>query len=46
MGYSATDRRLRCGSHTLNLIGQRLLSGPDTDAYDNDARELAIESEF
>jgi hypothetical protein len=25
MGFSATDRRLRCGPHTLNLIGQRLL---------------------
>jgi hypothetical protein len=46
IGFSATDRRLRCGPHTLNLIGQRLLWGQDTDAYDNDARELANESKF
>jgi hypothetical protein len=46
MGFSATDRRLRCGPHTLNLIGQRLLWGQDADAYDNNARELANESEF
>jgi hypothetical protein len=46
IGFSVTDRRLRCGPHTLNLIGQRLLWGQDTDAYDNDARELANESEF
>ncbi|KAG9387108.1 Dimer-Tnp-hAT domain containing protein, partial [Pyrenophora tritici-repentis] len=25
MGFSATERRLRCGPHTLNLIGQMLL---------------------
>jgi hypothetical protein len=25
MGLNATHRRLRCGAHTLNLIGQALL---------------------
>lgn len=25
MGFRATERRLRCGPYTLNLIGQRLL---------------------
>jgi hypothetical protein len=25
IGFSATERRLRCGPHTLNLIGQMLL---------------------
>jgi hypothetical protein len=46
MGFSATDRRLRCGPHTLNLIGQRLLWGQDADAYNNAARELANESGY
>ncbi|KAI1569536.1 Dimer-Tnp-hAT domain containing protein [Pyrenophora tritici-repentis] len=46
LGFSASDRRHRCGPHTLNLVGQRLLWGQDEDAYDNDKRELADETEF
>jgi hypothetical protein len=46
IGFSVTNRCLRCGLHTLNLISQRLLWGQDTDAYNNNARELANESEF
>ncbi|KAK1914222.1 hypothetical protein P3342_007468 [Pyrenophora teres f. teres] len=34
-GFNAAHRRLRCGPHTLNLIGQTLLWGVDGDAYDN-----------
>jgi hypothetical protein len=46
MGFSATNCCLRCGPHTLNLIGQRLLWGQDTDVYDNNAREFTDESKF
>jgi hypothetical protein len=35
MGFSASYRRLRCGSYTLNLIGQTLLWGKDADAFNN-----------
>jgi hypothetical protein len=30
-GFNATHRRLRCGSHTPNLVGQTLLWGKDGD---------------
>jgi hypothetical protein len=46
MGLNAAHRRLRCGAHTLNLIGQALLWGSNKDAYDNDSSELAVESEL
>ncbi|KAA8615108.1 hypothetical protein PtrSN002B_011378 [Pyrenophora tritici-repentis] len=38
-GFNAAHRRLRCGPHTLNLIGQTLLWGVDGDAYDNNVGE-------
>jgi hypothetical protein len=46
MGFSATNCCLRCSPHTLNLIGQRLLWGQDTDVYNNNAREFTDESKF
>ncbi|KAI1667996.1 Dimer-Tnp-hAT dimerization containing protein [Pyrenophora tritici-repentis] len=45
-GFNAAHRRLRCGPHTLNLVGQTLLWGKDGDAFDNDARELHDEHDF
>jgi hypothetical protein len=30
--FEPTERRLRCGPHTINLIGQALLFGRDKDA--------------
>lgn len=42
IGFSATHRRLRCGPHTLNLVGQTLLWGNDADAFDNDASNLDV----
>ncbi|KAI1668043.1 Dimer-Tnp-hAT dimerization containing protein [Pyrenophora tritici-repentis] len=45
-GFNAAHRRLRCGSHTLNLVGQTLLWGKDGDAFNNDARELHDEHDF
>lgn len=46
MGFIAPHRRLRCGPHTLNLIGQTLLQGNNDDAFDNDVSQLADESNF
>jgi hypothetical protein len=42
--FTATERRLRCGPHTINLIGQALLFSKDKDAYDN-AEEQVLEEE-
>jgi hypothetical protein len=44
MGFNAVQRRLRCGPHTLNLVGQTLIWAKDSDAFDNDAREISDES--
>jgi hypothetical protein len=46
MDLTAAHRRLRCGAHTLNLIGQALLWSNNNNAYDNDSSELAVESEL
>jgi hypothetical protein len=43
IGLTATYRRLRCGCHILNLIGQTLLWANNDGAYGNDETELAIE---
>ncbi|KAG9379097.1 Dimer-Tnp-hAT domain containing protein [Pyrenophora tritici-repentis] len=45
MGFSATERRLRCGPHTLNLIGQMLLWGEEKESYDNEETERVNEAE-
>ena len=34
--FNAVHRRLRCGPHTLNLIGQVLLWGKKAEAFNND----------
>ncbi|KAI1513817.1 hypothetical protein Ptr86124_007719 [Pyrenophora tritici-repentis] len=43
MGFSATERRLRCGPHTLNLIGQMLLWGEEKESYDNQTPQQSID---
>jgi hypothetical protein len=46
-GFNATHRRLRCGPHTLNLIGQTLLWGKGSAAsFDNGVQELTDEHDF
>ncbi|KAG9379901.1 Dimer-Tnp-hAT domain containing protein [Pyrenophora tritici-repentis] len=45
MGFSATERRLRCDPHTLNLIGQMLLWGEEKESYDNEETERVNEAE-
>ncbi|KAH7563658.1 hypothetical protein BM1_00705 [Bipolaris maydis] len=42
-GFTAAYHRLRCGPHTLNLIGQAIIFGKDPDSYDNDAEEHEAE---
>ncbi|KAK1912696.1 hypothetical protein P3342_004632 [Pyrenophora teres f. teres] len=44
LNFNPIHRRLRCGPHTINLIGQRLLWGRDADLYNNEGvDELADE---
>jgi hypothetical protein len=43
MGFTASHRRLRCGAHTLNLVGQTLLWGNNAAAYDNTDENLQDE---
>ena len=42
MGFNATHQRLRCGPHTLNLIGQQIMGAvcKDADVYANEAGEV------
>jgi hypothetical protein len=37
IGFNASHQRLRCGPHTLNLIGQRIMGSvyQDANAYAN-----------
>jgi hypothetical protein len=42
--FNPAQRRLRCGPHTINLIGQALLFGKDKDAYNNDAEQVEEEA--
>jgi hypothetical protein len=46
IGCNAVHRRLRCGPHTIDLIGQVLLWGTNSDAYSNDVSELADKGMF
>lgn len=46
MGFNANYRRLCCGPHTLNLIGQIILWGTDANAYNNTASELTDKNQF
>lgn len=43
--FVASDRRLRCACHILNLIGQTVMFGRDSDAYNN-TPEHVKEEEF
>jgi hypothetical protein len=44
--FGASHRRLRCGPHTLNLVGQAIIFGKDKDAYDNAVEEHNHEEKF
>ena len=46
VGFDASHRRLRCGPHTINLIGQTLLWGRDCNSYNNSASELTTEDDY
>jgi hypothetical protein len=45
-GFEPRHRCLRCGPHTLNLIGQMLIFGYDAQAYNNDADEHKTETAY
>jgi hypothetical protein len=42
--FDASKRRLHCGPHTINLFGQALIFGNNSDSYDNDEIELEDEA--
>ncbi|KAF7578003.1 hypothetical protein PtrM4_022430 [Pyrenophora tritici-repentis] len=44
--FNPTQRRLRCGPYTINLIRQALLFGNNKDAYDNAAEHIDDEEAF
>jgi hypothetical protein len=47
LDFVAAERRLRCGPHTINLVGQMLFWGKDNDAYSNAlSAELVNEEKF
>jgi hypothetical protein len=41
-GFLSSHRRLRCGAHTINLVGQAVIFGSNKSAYDNDAENLPV----
>jgi hypothetical protein len=44
--FSASQRRLRCSPHTINLIRQALLFGKDKDAYNNNVEHAQDKEVF
>jgi hypothetical protein len=44
--FNPLHQRLRCGPHTINLIGQMLLWGKDSDAYTEGAIDITVEAAF
>ncbi|KAF2621502.1 hypothetical protein BU25DRAFT_298881, partial [Macroventuria anomochaeta] len=34
-GFCASNQRLHCACHILNLVGQTIMFGTDSDSYDN-----------
>jgi hypothetical protein len=45
-GFKARYYRLRCGPHTLNLVGQMLIFGYDAHAYNNDTNKHKTETAY
>ena len=45
MGFNATERRLACGPHTYNLIGQMIIFAYDKESYDNAPSKATHEAE-
>ena len=44
--FDATVRRLRCGPHILNLVGQTIIFGVDRDSFGNEEAQLYTEEYF
>lgn len=44
--FNSTNRRLRCACHILNLIGQTIMFGRDTDAYNNEPENIKEEEYY
>lgn len=41
-GFIASYRRLRCGAHTINLVGQAVIFGSNKDAFNNDDANIIV----
>jgi hypothetical protein len=41
-GFIASHRRLRCGAHTINLVGQAVIFGSNKDAFNNDDANIIV----
>jgi hypothetical protein len=44
--FNPTQRRLRCGPHTLNLVGQAIIFSTNRDAYNNVAEQHTAEETY
>lgn len=44
--FNASHRRVRCGPHTINLIGQTMIWGKNSDAYNNETEHYDDEERF
>jgi hypothetical protein len=44
--FNPTHRRLRCGPHKLNLVGQAIIFSTNRDAYDNVAEQHTTEEAY
>lgn len=45
-GFDPKARRIRCGAHTINLIGQTIMFGVDKDAFKNDSSQCQLKEQF
>jgi hypothetical protein len=46
LDFDAQHHRLRCAPHTLNLVGQMVMQGIDSDAYDNSSNATVDETQY
>jgi hypothetical protein len=44
--FDRLHRRLRCAPHTLNLVGQAIMFGVNTQSFNNDTEEHQAETEY
>jgi len=45
-GFNPKHRRLCCGSHTINLVGQTIIFGIDKDSFQNELSQAKVEEQL